>query len=242
MKRHKMESPKQITVSEYASLAENVARSIADQIRQVIKKQGYCVVTPSAGKTLVDTFKILRDRYSKSLDWGKVICVQMDDYERISCYNECSFAYQINREFVEPLGIEHFMRFNGENGEKLNDLELYESIVDALGGIDLAIHGVGVNGHIGFNEPGDTEGSKCRRVLLREETIEANSTKYRSGITLGLRQLSEAKASIIVFSGKHKREAATMFLENPPTLDIPVTVLKNSSGLQVFIDTEASPE
>lgn len=233
---------KSCTVADDQCFSRNIAEKAIVVINRVLSKQTHCVVVPSAGRTLVETFAILNAEYRDAVDWSRVICVQMDEYEGISCDDSASFAHQIQMQFVEPLGIGQFLRFFDQQGNLVNDLDEHEARIKALGGIDCAIHGVGVNGHIGFNEPAEQYCGGTRYAALAEATVSANQTRYDAGVTLGLDILIEAKTSIVAMRGKAKTYAANAVLSLEEGPGNPVAYLRRCENLFVFLDEDCAGE
>jgi hypothetical protein len=157
-----------------SAIAYTVAATLVESIAGVLKERAHATIVPSAGRTHVDTFAILRAGYAQALDWSRVICLQMDEYADIGSADGRSLSAQIESEFVAPLRIGRYLRFFDASGRAERTLEAYEQEIAALGGVDCAIHGVGVNAHIGFNEPGAIHSGRTRRVELARATQRAN--------------------------------------------------------------------
>ncbi|CAN5556405.1 glucosamine-6-phosphate deaminase [soil metagenome] len=115
----------------------------------------------------------------------------------------------------------------------------------AAGGLDIALVGLGRNGHIGFNEPGSTSDSPTRVVPLTPESIAASAGygahgRPTRGITLGLRRLLQAREVWLLVTGAHKTEVLRAALEGPETPDVPASYLRRHPRLFVFADEKAA--
>lgn len=231
----------------YIMTAEQIANHVAERlvinIRKIHRKRSNFVLTTSAGKTLKQTYAVLRDKYKDAVDWSRVICIQMDEYANIGSLDPRSFAYQLINDFVKPLDVGNFLTFFNKDGETLYSLEVYDQKIQSLGGIDCAIHGVGRNAHIALNEPHDEiQQNDTRRVLLAKSTQVTNEIPFQEGVTLGLDILGSARASIIVLLGAEKRYAAEALLFLPPGPQNPVAHLRHSTKMSIYLDQQALPE
>lgn len=121
-------------------------------------------------------------------------------------------------------------------------IQAHERRLENAGGIDLVVHGVGINGHLGFNEPGSSPQSTGRVVELSDSTrasMFAQSAPFR-GVTLGLRVLISAKEAILVASGAHKAEAIAKTLNGPISDECPASWLRNTRKTAVILDAAAA--
>lgn len=234
-------APHTICIEDQDVIADRTAQFMVSCIAETLTQKSHCVITTSAGHTLKQTYSVLRERYTTQLDWSRVICIQMDEYANLGCEAPNSFAHQISTEVIAPLGIGKFIRFYDATGAAMCSLEQYENDIRALGGIDLAIHGLGQNGHIAFNEPEPTLQPHTRQVRLAAETISANKINFEEGVTLGIEILCEAKTSAVVLLGIQKRMASTRFLYHPPGSTNPAAFLARSGRVCIYLDSAAAP-
>ena len=116
--------------------------------------------------------------------------------------------------------------------------EEYEETIRAAGGIDLLVLGVGLNGHIAFNEPGSALTSRTRIVDLAPETV----APVRRGITMGIATILESRRILLLASGSSKREIVGRALEEPVHESVPASALQLHSDLTVILDRAASSE
>jgi glucosamine-6-phosphate deaminase len=223
-------------------IASHVAERLVVSIQETLERHSHFVLAPSAGRTLRQTYAVLRNKYKNAVDWSRVICVQMDEYADVGSLDSRSFAYQLTNELIKPLGIGCFISFFNETGNALCSLEAYEREIHNLGGIDCAIHGVGRNAHIAFNEPQSLMQTKTRRVSLTKSTQIANEISFYEGVTLGLDILGASRSSMIVLIGSHKRYAAEALLFHPQGAQNPVAYLRRASKVSIYLDRQALPE
>ena len=124
------------------------------------------------------------------------------------------------------------------------EIAAYCAQIEAAGGLDIAVLGIGPNGHIAFNEPGSGRDSGCRVVRLTEETREASATQWPEGVpeqgmTIGVREIMAARRVILLASGAAKRQVLTDALNGPVTGALPASYLQHHPALTVVCDTEA---
>jgi len=149
------------------------------------------------------------------------------------------FRRFLDTSLVSPLGMKAVWLDGYETPEALQD---YEAQIDALGGIDLVLHGIGVNGHLAFNEPGCTFDCSARRVCLAPTTRPQAVPLHRrptEGVTVGLRQLNAARRVILVASGREKRQAIRDALLYPPDPSCPASILQAHPNVSVYLDRTA---
>lgn len=130
------------------------------------------------------------------------------------------------------------------------DLEVegaaYEKKIRDVGGLDLIIMGVGVNGHVGYNEPGSSFECRTRVVDLTPESIAAILSPLpvqdvKRGITLGIANILEAREILLLASGVRKRAAMSALFDGAPSPEFPVTALRSHPAVTVMLDRDADP-
>lgn len=152
----------------------------------------------------------------------------------------------LERDFLRYLPIQPQV-FGWDTGVDDIDTECerMESLI-ARRGLDLAVVGVGVNGHVGFNEPGSADSSRSRVVSLAPETRQAAVESYRAevvptmGVTLGIETLLSADRIIVLLSGSHKASIAAAMVDGPRTPDVPASLLMAHPACSVIIDDDAA--
>jgi len=215
----------------------------------LLKKQERIVFVPSAGGTPTRLFQILVEQ-KHDFDWSKISLFQMDDYVGLSPQHPNSLAHYLLNHVIEPLEIQYYYLLNGPDGQPLYKGPDYDALIDSFGGVDIFVHGIGENGHLGFNEPGEPFNSATRQVQLTESTRNANSRFFENkseipqyGITMGLSTICSAKINFILASGGKKRDATGRLLLGEKNVQLPASILSDHPNTFVIIDSEAaSPE
>ena len=235
--------PEQPWVLAREALNQAAARWIVDTLSERLEEAGHACLVPSAGRTPLATYAVLRDRYRDAIDWRRVHLVQMDEYKGLPTDDPRSFADYLRCHLVEPLGIGAFTHFNDADGRLLRSPADYER---DLPPIDLVVHGIGRNGHIGFNEPGAAFTSATREVRLSPSTLGANFTvdadrqACATGVTLGLRCLLAARQSLLLAWGVEKADALRRALCDAPSPRCPASGLRLTGRLIVMVDPDAA--
>jgi glucosamine-6-phosphate deaminase len=157
--------------------------------------------------------------------------------------NASYFASRVNSRI--PFKALHLM--NSVSGDTSAECAHFAALVASAGGLDLAVLGIGVNGHLAFNEPGSPFKSRARRVTLESSTREPYITAFGSfdetpayGLTLGLADLMAARRMLLLASGSSKAQAVSRALEGPVTEAIPASVLRRHADATVLLDTKAA--
>jgi len=208
-----------------------------------LRATGRACLVPSAGRTPIATYAALRARYRDAIDWRCVHLVQMDEYKGLAPDDPRSLAGYLRCQLVEPLGIGTFTHFNGADGRLLLSPAAYER---RLPPIDLVVHGIGRNGHIGFNEPGAAFTAPTREVRLSASTLRANFATdvdrqaCATGLTLGLGCLLAARQSLLLAWGVEKAGALRRALCAAPSPRCPASGLRLTGRLTVMADPEAA--
>ena len=123
--------------------------------------------------------------------------------------------------------------------------ERYDKLIESLGGIDIQLLGIGLDGHIGFNEPDDVFIGKTHRVALDESTIEANARFFQDksqvpthAITMGIKSIMNARKILLIANGKDKKEILEKALYGPVTPEVPASILQLHPDLTVICNVD----
>jgi len=233
--------------SSYALYSLRSAGIVVSSLKKILSEKDFAVLVTSSGKSPIGLYRQLFMTYKNAIDWKKVHVFQMDEYWGVPCNEINCMSKYLEDEFVKPLGITHYAHYFDKRGNLKTPLNSYESMIRKMGGIDLVVHGVGRNGHIGFNEPSTPWDSPTQKVTLTDSTLVANfgtcdqeiQKKYGYGVTLGLKILTEAKHALVLFSGQMKNEITRKFLTESPTVDLPVTSVSLNKTLDCIIDMDS---
>src|SRR3989344_4104794 len=228
---------------------EDVVKKSALMLFEEIKKNPSIVLGLATGNTMKPIYKKFVALAQKNkLDVSKIITFNADEY--IIDDKNKSMRYFMDRFLFKPLKIRknniHFPehKVNGRNAKRI--CNTYEDKIMEFGGIDFQLLGVGRNGHIAFNEPGSNIKSKCRIVNLHKATRENMSRNFKGlkktpekALTLGIKNILEAKKIILVAFGFRKAEAIKKAGEELITKKVPASFLRKHKNVTFIIDKEA---
>ena len=201
---------------------------------QVAGKPSSVLLLPT-GETPVPVYHRLAELYRLGeLDWKNVHTVNLDEYIPLSPTHPQSYHAFMKKELFDPIGLtgEQTRLPRGDAPDLEAECRSYDEHIRCLGGIDFALLGVGHNGHIGFNEPGDSFSAGTHVVDLTPSTRQANARFFASvdevptkAMTMGIEQIMQARR-ILLLCGADKREIVESAFSGPITPRNPVSVLR----------------
>ncbi len=221
----------------------------AERVAELLAELPRANLLVATGNTPMGIYEALADRYRAGvLDTSGIRVFQLDEYLGLRPDDRRSLFGWTARSFVQPLGIPPARVHGILDGSNDADAACrkYDQMIEDAGGIDLAILGLGPNGHLGFNEPPAGPDLPSRSVDLTRESIESNATYWggpdavpRRAVTVGMRTILAARCILLVVSGAHKREILRRTVEGPPTPDVPASFLQTAPNVTVLADREA---
>jgi glucosamine-6-phosphate deaminase len=238
-----------VVVSDYDALS----LAAADSIAATLARKPDALLLLATGDTPMGAYRELAERRLRGeLDTSQLRAAQLDEYAGLRGPDDRRSLYGwMERSFLEPLGVmpERTIRLDASLPPDVACRE-YDAAVAAAGGFELAVLGLGPNGHLGFNEPPIERDAPTRLVPLTPASIRSNARYWgdeddvpREALTCGLATLLEARQILLVVSGPHKREILRRTLTPPPTADVPASWLQQASGDVVALaDHDACPE
>lgn len=229
-----------------------IAQEIATLIRTKQKNNEKCVLGLATGSSPKALYaELVRMHKEEGLSFANVITFNLDEYYPINRNAPQSYFSFMNKHLFAHVDIlpENIHIPNGEINK--NDIKAackdYESKIENVGGIDLQILGIGVNGHIGFNEPGAGIHTKTRLINLTSSTRYANSYEFaklsdvpRMAITMGIQTILKSKQIILMAWGKSKALAVKKAIEEDDTDTLPASFLQNHDNIKFVVDHEAA--
>ena len=229
-----------ITVKTYEELSRKAANIIG---AQVISKPD-CVLGLATGSSPIGTYKELIARYeSGDLDFSKVTSVNLDEYIGLDGNHDQSYRYFMDNNLFKSINIDTEKTFvpNGCADDLRAEGDAYDEMIKSLGGIDLQLLGIGLDGHIGFNEPDDFFTKETHLVELDESTIKANSRFFaseadvpRQAITMGMMSIMQAKKVLLIANGTAKKDILQKAFFGPITPLVPASILQLHPDLTVI--------
>lgn len=221
-----------------------MSRLAASIFEQQLVKKPESVLGLATGGSPIGFYESLVDRFKKGgFSFQEAQSFNLDEYVGIAQANPTSYhSYMANNLFshVDLLETNRHLP-NGLACNLEEECAAYEQKIKQSGGIDLQLLGIGVNGHIGFNEPGTSFQSTTHVVALAEETREENAKYFDSkeqvptqAITMGIKTIMQAKQIVLLAFGEHKTEAIKRLRLEGISEDFPASILKEHAHVTVI--------
>ena len=215
---------------------QEMSRKAANIISAQIIGKPDTVLGLATGSTPIGTYRQLIDWYKKGdLDFSEVTTVNLDEYYGLSGTHEQSYRYFMNTNLFDHINIKKENTFvpNGLAEDAAAEGARYDERIRALGGIDLQLLGIGVDGHIGFNEPDEVFVKGTHLVTLDPSTIAANARFFKStdevprqAMTMGMMSIMQAKKILMIAAGENKEQILQQAFEGPVTPKLPASLLQ----------------
>ncbi|WP_339021187.1 glucosamine-6-phosphate deaminase [Spiroplasma endosymbiont of Atherix ibis] len=218
---------------------------VSDLILKEVKSKSNIVLGLATGSSPISTYEnIISKSKEENIDWSNVTTFNLDEYKGLEPTHNQSYRYFMNDKLFNHINIKKENTFIPSGMINSNEeAQKYDELIAKHGGIDLQLLGLGINGHIGFNEPGSDFEGLTSVVDLTKLTIEANSRFFNSekdvptkAISMGLKSIMSAKKIILIAIGNEKAQAVKNLVEGPISKDWPCSILLNHSDVTVVID------
>lgn len=234
-----------IKVKNYEELSARAAGMIAAQVN--IKPQA--ILGLATGGSPVGVYARLVEMFHRGeVDFSEAATINLDEYRGLSREHIQSYRSFMRENLFNHINVKE-ENIHIPDGENLNSEAVcreYDEVIRRLGGIDLQLLGMGLNGHIGFNEPGDVFEPDTHCVNLAESTIEANKRFFNSkdevpkqAYTMGIRPIMQAKKVLMIANGKDKADIMKQAFTGKVTPKIPASVLQLHPDFTLIADEAA---
>ena len=231
-------------VDTYEEMSQKGAALLAAQL--LVKPNS--VLGLATGSTPVGLYKKLVEWNKQGkIDFEQAISVNLDEYLGLAGTHEQSYRYFMQKNLFDSINIRSENTFvpNGCAKDFDKECEAYDARICALGGIDIQLLGIGLDGHIGFNEPADCFEGATHVVELDASTIRANARFFkdenevpRRAVTMGMKSIMQAKKILMVANGEAKKEILERALYGPITPAVPASILQLHSDVTVIYSKE----
>ena len=234
-----------IRAKDYNDMSRKAANIISAQV--ILKPDS--VLGLATGSSPVGTYDQLVKWYHKGdVDFSEVTTVNLDEYYGMAADNEQSYHYFMHSHFFDHVNIDpaHINLPDGTELDEERECARYDALLESLGDVDLQLLGIGRNGHIGFNEPGDRYAKGTHCVDLAPSTIEANKRFFasadevpRRAYSMGIHTIMTAKKVLVVASGEDKAWAVRASCFGPVTPQVPGSILQLHHDAIIIADQAA---
>ena len=215
-----------------------IIKDVAKRIIALVKQKPNAVLGLATGSTMINLYRLLCI-YGKTIDWSQIKTFNLDEYKNLSSDSKLSYQHYMQIHLFSHLNINP----NNSYFPLASNYQKYDYLIKKSGGIDLQLLGVGVNGHIAFNEPGSLIDSKTRIITLSKSTIKINSKLIKPGeilptsaYTMGIASILAAKKIYCLAFGEAKQIALKQLSLGLITKEFPVTYLLKHNDTTIFTD------
>jgi glucosamine-6-phosphate deaminase len=243
-----------VIVSSAAKGSELIAQEIADIIRAKQAKGKNCVLGLATGSSPLSVYaELVRMHKEEGLSFQNVVSINLDEYWPMGKENLQSYHYFMHENLFDHIDIKPENIHIPDGEVKANQVRAYcqdyEAKIEAAGGLDFQLLGIGRTGHIGFNEPGSNQNSRTRLVNLdhitREDAAEGfQGLEYvpKRAITMGIATVLSAKRIVLMAWGQKKSEVVQQAIEGTVTSQLPSSFLQTHKNTTFVLDEEAAAE
>ncbi len=235
----------QIFVSEaYEALSKRAVTHLVEYVKDI----DHPLICMASGDSPAGLYKVIVELVQQNqLDISKWYFVGLDEWAGMNGDDEGSCRFHLNNQFFHPLQIaeDRICFFDGKV-ENVQECKRVEDFIKQHGGIDVAIVGLGMNGHIGMNEPGVSMSLRSHIADIDPLTQQVGQKYFKKeqklshGLTLGMATIMEAKEIMLVVNGAHKAEIVKQAVEGEISEHLPASYLRNHMGLSVYLDKNAA--
>lgn len=229
---------------------EEVSKEAANIFIDVIRNNPKAVIGLATGSTPIGMYEELVSAYERGLiSFKNITSFNLDEYVGLDPKNESSYRYFMNEYLFNKVDIninKTFVPIGREEGIE-EACKSYEELIEKHGPIDIQLLGVGEDGHIAFNEPGEFLHSNTNVTVLAQETREVNSRFFNSvdevptkAITMGMGTILRAKKIVLIANGDKKRAVMERFFaDDGVSTDFPISFLKLHQDATIICDRAA---
>ena len=226
---------------------EDACRAAAEIFSQQLKKKPDSVLGLATGSTPIGLYAELARRFDAGMvDFSKARSFNLDEYFPISKSHPQSYDYFMRENLFDKINLAETSLPNGEAGDPGAECARYDAEIESAGGIDLMLLGIGLNGHIGFNEPAVSYPMGTYLVDLSESSITANSRFFgpdehqpTRALTMGIGSIFHSRSIVMLISGANKAAIAKRLFEGELHTDVPACFLLLHPDATVILDKAA---
>ncbi|MDI9502068.1 MAG: glucosamine-6-phosphate deaminase [Tissierellia bacterium] len=228
---------------------DEMSKAAAELAVSLVQDKPHAVLSFATGSTPLGMYAKLASHHKMGLDFSGIKAFHLDEYIGLSPDDPMSYSYYLDENVFTPLEIpkEHIFVHNSDPEQVEQHAREYDRKIEAEGGIDLQVLGIGENGHIAFLEPADRLPLETGLVELTKDTIEVNSRFFEDeelvphyAMSLGVRTIFRARKIILLANGVRKHDAIRTLLDNKH-LDprIPASCLQLHADCTLIVDEAA---
>jgi glucosamine-6-phosphate deaminase len=231
--------------------AEDLAIAVARRFADLLQRKPDAVLGFATGRTPLGTYAELQRIHRRGgIDFSGATTFNLDEFVGVDATHPGSFRRYMELKLFAGVNVER-SRINFLDGAAADlDAECarYEEAIDRCGGIDLQMLGIGANGHVGFNEPGDALAARTHRVVLHETTRRDNAGQFggdaarvpREALSMGMGTILRARSVALMASGERKARCVERAIFGGVTTRLPASFLQLHGGVELYLDRGAA--
>ncbi|MBE5781964.1 MAG: glucosamine-6-phosphate deaminase [Clostridiales bacterium] len=228
--------------------AKQVGQAAATLFAAQLLRKPDSVLGLATGSSPIDCYQQLIQWHKAGiLDFSKCVSYNLDEYCNLPVEHECSYHAFMNAQLFDHINMKETHVPNGNAEDLQAECARYDAAIQAAGGIDMQLLGIGRNGHIGFNEPSDHFVFGTQIVNLTESTIQANRRFFesekdvpRQAISLGIGGIMAAKEIVLIAMGEDKAQAIRDTVYGEVTPKVQASILRNHPHVTILVDKAAA--
>ena len=229
---------------------EEMCALAADEIEAVVRAEPECTLGLATGSSPVGMYKELSRRcHEEGLDFSRIHSVNLDEYVGLEPTHDQSYRYFMDTNLFDHINIDKANTYVAKGtGDTEENLREFNAVLDKT---DIAVQvlGVGPDGHLGFNEPGDALYDGAHKEVLDESTIDANARFFASrddvpryALTMGMGNIMRARKLLLIISGSKKEAASKLLLSDKIDPRCPATFLRLHRDAVVFLEKKLADD
>ena len=226
-----------------------VSAAGADIIEKIVREKPDCTLGLATGSSPVGMYQELARRCAAGLDFSAVHSVNLDEYVGLEPTHEQSYRYFMDDNLFNHINIKKENTYVAKGvGDPEANLAEFNAVLDKTD-IDVQVLGVGPDGHLGFNEPGDTLYDGAHQEVLDESTIDANQRFFASrddvpryAFTMGMGNIMRAKKLLMIVSGKKHDAMRALLLSDRIDPHCPCTFMRLHRDATVILEQSLADE
>jgi glucosamine-6-phosphate deaminase len=231
--------------------ADDVAHAAAARIADALRRTPALVLGLASGRTPLATYaELARLHATERLDFSRATTFNLDEFIGVASDHPGSFRRFMHEHFFAAVNLDAagIGFLDGTAPDPVVECERYERAIAERGGLDLQILGIGANGHIGFNEPGDALESRTHVVRLHDTTRRDNAGLFGGdpgavpgeALSMGMGTILKAKAIILLATGERKAACVERMVNGPVTTRLPASFLQLHARADLYLDAAAA--
>ncbi len=227
---------------------DEMSKKAAEIMTDIVKNNPHAILGLATGSSPIGMYKYMAQDCKNGVSYKDVSTVNLDEYVGLTKDHDQSYAYFMRTNLFDHIDIDQ-SNTNlpcGSAPDAKAECDRYNALLETMQQ-DVQVLGLGSNGHIGFNEPGTPFDSLTHLVDLTENTIKDNSRLFasidevpRQALSMGIKNIMQAKSILMVVSGKNKAEAVRGMVKGEITPELPASILQLHPFVTIICDKDAA--